>query len=98
MPDPDTHAALPDYEITGDWADLSMVPDVASSWAHNGVVITAGGELIGFHAGHLVAFDVHGRVIRTVRPGFTEGHGLTLVKEGNEEYLWISDPGFGVCQ
>ena len=94
MRDRDTHAALPNYEITGDWADLSMVPDLASSWAHNGVVITAGGELIGFHAGQLVAFDVHGEVIRTVTPGLTEGHGLTLVREGNEEYLWISDQGF----
>jgi hypothetical protein len=86
--------AVPSYEFTSDWADLSAVPDVATSWAHNGLVITSGGELIGFHAGQLVTFDRQGRVLRVVRPGLTEGHGITLVREGDEEFLWITDPGF----
>src|ERR1039458_673573 len=86
--------ALPTYEFTSDWADLSEVPDAASSWAHNGLVATASGELIGFHAGQLVAFDRQGRVRRLVRPGLTEGHGITLVREGDEEFIWITDPGF----
>jgi hypothetical protein len=85
---------LPPYDFTSDWADLSSVPDAASTWAHHGLVITADGELIGFHAGQLVAFDREGRVRRLVRPGLTEGHGITLVREGDEEYLWITDPGF----
>ena len=86
--------ALPSYEFTSDWADLSAVPEAASSWAHNGLVVTASGELIGFHAGQLVAFDEQGGVLRVVRPGLTEGHGITLVREGDEEFLWITDPGF----
>jgi hypothetical protein len=94
MTDPGTHAAMPDYEFAGDWADLSTVTDSESSWAHNGCVVTRDGEVIGFHAGQLVAFDNNGDVTRTVRPGLTEGHGITLVREGSEEYLWISDPGF----
>ena len=52
--------SLPSYDFTSDWADLSAVPDAATSWAHNGLVITADGELIGFHAGQLVAFDQGG--------------------------------------
>jgi hypothetical protein len=80
--------------ITGDWADLSGLPEAASAWAHNGIVITADRELIGFHAGQLVALDQNGKILRTVRPGIAEGHGITLVREGDEEYLWISDPGF----
>jgi hypothetical protein len=86
--------SLPNYEFTSDWVDLSAVPDAATSWAHNGLVITSGGELIGFHAGQLVTFDRQGRVLRVVRPGLTEGHGITLVREGDEEFLWITDPGF----
>jgi hypothetical protein len=85
---------MPGYEFTTDWADLSAVPGAATSWAHHGLVITGGGELVGFHAGQLVAFDGQGRVRRVVRPGLTEGHGITLVREGDEEYLWITDPGF----
>jgi hypothetical protein len=50
--------------------------------------------LIGFHAGQLVSFDKDGHVGRVVKPGLTEGHGITLVREGDEELLWITDPGF----
>src|ERR1700683_4879854 len=82
------------HDVTADWADLSAVPEAMKSWAHNGVAVHAVGELIGFHAGHLVTFDRNGRVLRSVKPGLTEGHGITLVREGNEEYLWVSDPGF----
>jgi hypothetical protein len=85
---------MPAFDIAGDWADLSAVAGAGSSWAHNGLVVTASGELIGFHAGQLVAFGSDGHVGRVVRPGLTEGHGITLVQEGDEEYLWITDPGF----
>jgi hypothetical protein len=80
--------------MTFNWADLSAVPAAATSWAHNGVVVTSTGHLIGFHAGLLVTLDREGRVSKSVRPGLTEGHGITLVKESDEEFLWVSDPGF----
>src|ERR1700722_12589896 len=86
--------AMPSHDFTSDWADLSAIPDAATSWAHNGLVVTEGGDLIGFHAGQLVAFDKEGHVVRLIRPGLTEGHGITLVREGDEEFLWITDPGF----
>jgi hypothetical protein len=50
--------------------------------------------LIGFHAGQLVAFGADGSVARLVQCDLTESHGLTLVREGNGESLWICDPGF----
>jgi hypothetical protein len=81
-------------DVTFDWADLSAVSEAASSWAHNGIVVTAAGEVIGFHAGQLVTLDRDGRVSRSVYTDLTEGHGITLVREGNEEFLWVSDPGF----
>jgi hypothetical protein len=87
-------ADLPRHEFTPDWADLSTIPGATASWAHNGLVVTDSGELIGFHAGQLVAFDRQGRVLRVIRSGLTEGHGITLVREGADEYLWITDPGF----
>lgn len=83
-----------DYDMTFDWADLSALPEAANSWAHNGIVVTGAGDLIGFHAGLLVTFDRRGHVSRSVRTGLTEGHGMTLVREGNDEFLWVSDPGF----
>ena len=85
---------IPSYEVVGDWADLSGVAGATSCWVHNAIVATGGGELIGFHSGQLVAFDKDGRVLRAVQTGLTEGHGITLVCEGDDEYLWVSDPGF----
>ena len=82
------------HDVTPEWADLSTIPEAGDSWAHNGIVVAASGELIGFHAGQLVVFDQGGHVSRSVRPGLTEGHGITLVREGCEEFLWVSDPGF----
>jgi hypothetical protein len=53
------------HDMTADWADLSVVPEAVGSWAHNGIAVTAVGELIGFHAGQLVVFDRSGRVSRS---------------------------------
>jgi len=94
VPTSDHQSKVPDVDMATDWADLTQVPDAGSSWAHSGLVVTADGELIGFHAGRLVAFDDQGAVQRVLRPGLTEGHGITLVIDGDDEHLWISDPGF----
>ncbi len=82
------------YDMTFDWADLSAVPEAMHSWAHNGIAVTGAGELIGFHAGQLVTFDPSGQVSSSVRAGLAEGHGINLVREGDDEFLWVSDPGF----
>jgi hypothetical protein len=85
---------IPSYAVVGDWADLSGVAGAPSCWVHNAIVATDGDEIICFHAGQLVAFDPDGRLLRVVDTGLTEGHGITLVHEGDSEYLWVSDPGF----
>ena len=82
------------HDVTFDWADLTALPEAANSWAHNGIVVTAAGEVVGFHGGLLVTLDVDGKVSKSARPGLTEGHGITLVREEDEEFLWVSDPGF----
>ncbi len=94
MPINDDQSTVPDVEMTIDCIDLSEVLGSGSSWAHSGLVVTAKGELIGFHAGQLVAFDDRGAVQRVLAVGLTEGHGITSVIDGDRENLWISDPGF----
>jgi hypothetical protein len=85
--------ALP-AEVTWDWADLSRVPGIGTSWAHSGLVATSGGDLVGFHAGQLVTLDHLGQVRRVVDTELTEGHGITVVRDGDQEAVWICDPGF----
>jgi hypothetical protein len=88
------HGVVLPFEFQRNWADLSAIPTAAASWAHNGIAVTSAGELIGFHAGQLVAFSQHGDLLWTVQTELTEGHGITLVNEDGEEYLWICDPSF----
>ena len=58
----------PPYEFRRDWADLSAIPRLRPLWAHNGIVVTSAGELVGFHAGQLVAFDDSGGLRGRWRP------------------------------
>ncbi len=85
---------VPPYQVAGDWADLAAVPQAGTAWAHSGLVATSGGDLVGFHAGQLVVFDPGGHPRRVMNLGLTEGHGITLVREDDHDYLWVSDPGF----
>jgi hypothetical protein len=85
---------VPAFEVLGEWAEVSAVRGSASCWVHNAIVASSAGEIIGFHGGQLVAFDRDGHLLRCVETGLTEGHGVTLVTEGDDEYLWVSDPGF----
>src|SRR4029453_13914641 len=82
------------YSVHGNWAELSRVPDAAASWAHAGLVVTQAGELGGFPPGRLAVFDRHGRLLRTVDPELTEGHGITIVQGEMGEAVWVCDPGF----
>jgi hypothetical protein len=86
--------AIPRYTAIQQWAELSSVPAIDSSWAHHGLVATSAGELVGFHAGQLVKFDSDGKVLSVASTSLREGHGITLVEEDGQEYLWIADPGF----
>jgi hypothetical protein len=90
----DACADIPSYDVIGDWADVSAVPGADHCWVHNGIVATGGAELIGFHGGQLVAWDIDGSLRRVVDTGLTEGHGVALVREADDEYLWVADPGF----
>jgi hypothetical protein len=83
------------WEWRCDWARLDEVPGADEAWAHHGLAITSAGEVVGFHAGRIVVFGREGHVVRMSEPGLYEGHQITLVRDGDEERLWIADPG--VC-
>jgi hypothetical protein len=76
-----------------DWAHLDEVPGSADAFAHHGLAITRTGEVIGFHARQLVTFDRAGHVATMSEPGLFEAHQITLVRDGDEERIWVADPG-----
>lgn len=83
------------YHWMDGWANTPNLDSARAGWAHRGVVVTGDGDVITFHPGDptLLVFDRAGKLKHSHDTGLTEAHGITLVKEGGSEYLWIADNG-----
>jgi hypothetical protein len=79
------------YELVNDWAKL---PDGKKLGYTHGVAIDAQNRVFIFNqsADAMCIFDEGGNFIKSWNHGFEKGaHGLTLWKEGNEEFLYLCD-------
>jgi len=83
------------YEWIEPWANLPESDAVRQGWAHPGVAVTGGGNVVTFHPGEpsVLVFNTDGALLHTIETGLGEGHGITVTQEGEREYLWIADPG-----
>jgi hypothetical protein len=83
------------YDWLEGWAEVPGPEEARIGWAHHGLAVTRSGELVGFHPerSEVVVLDGGGRFLRSWPVKLKEGHGITLVEEGGEEYLWLADPG-----
>ena len=83
------------YEWIDNWARIPDTESARTGWAHHGVVVTEAGDVIAFHQSDrtVLVFDKDGNLKRSWDTGLTEAHGVTLVREGGSEYIWIADNG-----
>ena len=83
------------YHWNDDWATLPNPESAKAGWSHHGIVVTEAGKIITLHQGDLkmMEMDPDGTVQRSWDLGLNEAHGITLVKDGDTEYLWIADNG-----
>ena len=83
------------YGWNDDWAEIPNPEGATGGWSHHGVVATDAGHIIASHPAtpDLLEFDQDGKLLGTVPTSLTECHGITLVKEGESELLWIADIG-----
>ncbi len=83
------------YDWHEDWTERPGPEDATAGWAHHGLAVTRAGEIVGFHPdrSEVVIFDHEGHFLRSWPVGLKEGHGITLVEEAGQEYLWLADPG-----
>ena len=83
------------YEWISNWAKIPDSEAARGGWAHHSVVVTEAGEVIASHQSEPqgLVFDRDGNLKRSWQTDLAELHGITLVKEGNTEYLWIADNG-----
>ena len=83
------------YQWNEDWASVPDTESAKTGWAHHGLVVTESGDVITFHSGDatILVLDSAGNMQRTWQLPVADAHGITLVKEGGAEYLWIADNG-----
>ena len=83
------------YEWNDNWARIPDVEKARASWSHHGIVVTQTGDIVTFDQGNcaVVVFDKDGNHRRLWDADVTNAHCMTLVKEGDTEYLWIADNG-----
>lgn len=83
------------YRWIDQWAEIPDSSAARQGWAHHGVAVTEAGDVVTYHPGEstMMVFDQAGTLLRSWPADFTDAHGITLVKEGECEYLWIADNG-----
>jgi hypothetical protein len=81
------------YEWIENWAVIPDTPEGRADGRTHGVVVASDGRVIVFHLGNpaIIAFDTNGGLTDSWGDRFPGAHGLTLVKEENTEYLWLTD-------
>jgi hypothetical protein len=84
------------------WMDsFARIPDTPSGRANgrtHGVAVARNGNVIVFHQAEnaLLTFGADGRLLSAVGGNRWLGaHGLTLVREGGTEFLWLTDQASG---
>ncbi len=83
------------YEWLEDWADVPSPDEASIGWAHPGIAVTGGGEVVSFHPERpdVMIFGTEGQFLRSWPTRLKEGHGITLVNENGRELIWVADPG-----
>ena len=83
------------YNWVGDWAKVPESESATKGWAHPGIIVTESGDVITCHSGDptVLTFDKDGNLKSSWTGEFVDAHGITLVKDGGTEYLWIADNG-----
>jgi DNA-binding beta-propeller fold protein YncE len=80
------------YEWLDNWARIPDTESGRENGRTHGVVVTEAGKVIVFHQATpaVLVFDADGALLDQWGD-FAGAHGITLVKEGEQEFLWLTD-------
>jgi len=81
------------YEWSEKWAEIPDTQSAREGWAHHGIVVSNTGNVISFHQAEptVLIFDGYGSLVDSWEATVQNAHGMTLVEEGGEEFLWLAD-------
>ena len=85
------------YRVNRDWAKINVLQNPLLN-CHE-MVMDRRGRLImlGDHtANNILVFDKSGKLLDAWGTAFPGGHGLTLSKEGEEDFLFLTDAGYAL--
>lgn len=85
------------YQWLENWAQIPNTESGRNDGRTHGIVVSEAGHVIVFNQATpaVLFYDQAGNLIRAWGDRFPGAHGLTLVKEGNIEYLWLADSSTG---
>lgn len=85
------------YEWIDNWGRIPDTPSGRENGRTHGVVVSETGNVLVFNQANpaVLVFDSGGKLIDWWGDRFLGAHGMTLVKQGDTEYLWLTDQGTG---
>jgi len=81
------------YQWTEKWGRIPDTDSAREGWAHHGIVVSNTSNVISFHQGEksLITFDSNGTLVDSCATSVQNAHGMTLVQEGDDEFIWLAD-------
>jgi hypothetical protein len=85
------------YRWQDHWASLPETASARSDGRTHGIAASASGRVIVFQQANpaVLIFNAQGRLLDGWGDSFPGAHGLTLVQEGDDEFLWLADSKTG---
>ena len=85
------------YEWIDNWARIPDTETGRENGRTHGVVVSEGGHVIVFHQADpaVLVYDPAGILQSSWGDRYAGAHGMTLVREGETEYLWLADQSSG---
>ena len=79
------------YQWINRWAVIPDTPGGRTNGRTHGVVVSKNGTVLVFHQVNpaLLVYDQSGKLLDSWGDRFAGAHGMTIVEEGNEEFLWL---------
>ena len=81
------------YQWAEKWAKIPDTESARTGWAHHGIVVSNAGSVISFHQADptVLVFDDSGNLASSWDTTLQNAHGMAIVTEGDEEFLWMVD-------
>ncbi|MCC7406872.1 MAG: hypothetical protein IT442_02295 [Phycisphaeraceae bacterium] len=81
------------YEWIEDWARIPDTESGRKSGRTHGVAVARDGNVVVFHQADpaVLIFSPQGKLLSAWGDRFLTAHGLTLVQDGGQDYLWLTD-------